>query len=161
MTPSYETLLFYSPRFMSSFEEQASACLARTLTPPWSLRAEPEPLYIPYPDGEGKYTPSLLIENKATGRKQAVAIISDLSISIRNMVRWQHVQDTLSKTGMGFVIIVHGGAHERDKGCGRLHAYGLNAITAGSHTDAASGIIRQLALRNASPASSDHASSSG
>jgi hypothetical protein len=131
-------------QYASAVEKEIGESLERTLTPPWSLKYHGEVLDVRSAGGGISYTPDFLITNEATGQALAVEIKSSLSLSIANIIKFQHIQSAFEKKGTDFLVVVHGHLPEDAAANARLGEYGINAVGVSRAIDAASEIEKQL-----------------
>lgn len=130
--------------YASAVEKAIGESLERKLTPPWSLKYHGESLDVRSAGGGINYTPDFLITNEATGQALAVEIKSSFSLSLANIIKFQHIQSAFEKLGTDFLVVVHGDLPEDARANVRLGEYGINAVGVNRAIDAASEIEKQL-----------------
>ena len=144
MKPSSGENSVYPSKFTSALEKEIGESLEQTLTPPWRLQYPTASLDVRSGSWAIHYTPDFLITNSATGHALAVEVKSSLSLSMANIIKFQHIQSALKEQGTDFLMVVPHGSRDDPEPNAQLGEYGIHAVGVSSGVDAASEIEKQL-----------------
>jgi hypothetical protein len=131
--------------YSSAVEKEIGESLEGKINRPWSVKYPGEPLETDTAGLGIHYTPDFVITNEETGQVLAVEVKSYLSLSLPNIIKFQHIQSALEKSGADFFLVVHGDSSESAGADARLGEYGIHAVGVSRPIDAATEIEKQLA----------------